>query len=273
MAALMPKPRKSSGAPKTPLPYDYTRPKRACAKTPICHRNSEPPRSTTTERFALRESESTMDYLDTLIRDADPARNLAIPARARVSAVDRRGYAPRRAFAMLTRVPRLALASGLASLAAVAAVAVVFATAGTPAAYALTQNANGSYTLTINNLNAAIPQLNAKFAQMGIEETVVPVTANCTSSTPPGLVWLAQTQDQAQPTINSLTFRVGPLAAGDTGVIVAEQLANAQIGTYMGELPPPVPSCFSPATMQSAFPQLPATVAPTITAETTTPAN
>jgi len=51
-----------------------------------------------------------------------------------------------------------------------------------PPAYAVTRNPDGSVTVTINEPATGMPQLNAKFAEMGINETVVPVQANCPPS-------------------------------------------------------------------------------------------
>ena len=55
-------------------------------------------------------------------------------------------------------------------------VLLVSVTASTPPAYALTRNPDGSITVTFNDLQAAIPQLNARFAAIGVDETVIPIT-------------------------------------------------------------------------------------------------
>ena len=54
--------------------------------------------------------------------------------------------------------------------------------AAAPPAYALTQNSNG--TVSINNIMTAITALNARLAQKGIDETVIPATASCTYTRP-----------------------------------------------------------------------------------------
>jgi hypothetical protein len=66
-------------------------------------------------------------------------------------------------------------------VAAAAAAVVLVTTAGptTPKAYALTPNGNGSYTLTINDIATAVPQLNAAFKRLGIHAKAIPVTADC----------------------------------------------------------------------------------------------
>jgi hypothetical protein len=163
----------------------------------------------------------------------------------------------------------LIIGGGLSGLAAATAAAVVGISAATTAApaYAMSQNSDGSYTVTINDLEAAIPALNAKFAQLGIEETVVPVTANCTSNVPLD-VGAAKTSD-------TITLYPGGkwLDPGYTGVLAAEQLANGQVAMFMGALKPPVPSCFSATKAASLEPGTGANGVPTITVGTVTPAN
>jgi hypothetical protein len=90
----------------------------------------------------------------------------------------KRATAPRGRWAAIarTRRPHVAITAGALGVIAAAAVAVVplvSATASTQPAYALTQNADGSITVTFNDLQTAIPQLNARFAAMGIDEAVV----------------------------------------------------------------------------------------------------
>src|ERR1700722_15614598 len=96
------------------------------------------------------------------------------------------------------------------------------ASGGTAPAYAMTQNPDGSYTVTINDVATAAPQLNAKFAQLGIEETVVPVQANCPN------VNHFLFADPKMTMSESFTFAPGGrwLQPGYTGVIAAEQLPN-----------------------------------------------
>jgi hypothetical protein len=132
--------------------------------------------------------------------------------------------------------------TGLAAATAAAIIGIGAATSAAPA-YAMTQNADGSMTITISELSTAIPELNAKFAQMGIDETVVPVTTDCTSSSPP-----LPTPGSPNATAGeTLTFTPGRklLPDGDTGVLSARQLSNGQVILNIGAMEPPVPSCFS----------------------------
>ena len=132
--------------------------------------------------------------------------------------------------------------TGAAAATAAAVIAIGAATSAAPA-YAMTQNADGSITITIDELSTAIPELNAKFAQLGIEETVVPVTTDCTSSAPP----LPTPGSPNATTSETLTFTPGRklLPDGYTGILSARQLPNGQVMLNIGAMKPPVPSCFS----------------------------
>ncbi|HEY5429490.1 MAG TPA: hypothetical protein VIK04_10265 [Solirubrobacteraceae bacterium] len=137
------------------------------------------------------------------------------------------------------------LSAGAAVAAATLAVVLgLSVTASTPPAYALALNSDGSVTVTIHDLTTAIPALNAKFAQMGIDETVIPVQAGC--STPGLIAYPGATMSE------TLTLTPGRnyLAPGDEGVLAAEQLPNGKVALTVGAQMPPLPSCFSnvPAT-------------------------
>ncbi len=138
----------------------------------------------------------------------------------------------------------LLLGGGVTALAGavIAAVLAINATSAPPA-YAVTRNADGTVTVTIKDLATAVPELNAKFAKMGIDETVVPAEANCPKSTN-SLSLFAYPREASTDT---LTFVPGRkyLAPGFTGVVAAEQLANGEVAMTVGAVKPPVPSCFS----------------------------
>lgn len=146
------------------------------------------------------------------------------------------------------RARPLAMVTGAGGLAAVAlATMLVFgATTSTPPAYALTRNSNGSVTVTIRDLTRAIPALNARFARMGIDETVIPVRAHCGTSN-----WtvdaLGPNQVPQSVMHESLTFYPGRkyLAPGYDGFLAAARLPNGKIALSIGALKPPLPSCFS----------------------------
>lgn len=139
------------------------------------------------------------------------------------------------------RTFRLAVA-GTATLAAIAAtvVLVLGATTGATPAYALTRNADGSITVSLDNLTTGISQLNARLHQMGINYTVIPITQNCATSTPV----LSAAPGSLSETITIGTTNMEP--AGVDGYLAAEQLPNGQIGLGIGGMKPPLPACFSP---------------------------
>jgi hypothetical protein len=151
------------------------------------------------------------------------------------------GPAPQRA----GRRPLL-VGGGVAAIVGVAAAAVVALNAATsaPPAYALTVHADGSVSVTINELSTAIPQLNAEFARRGINETVVPVIAGCPAS--------REFRLQAYPSLHmSDTWTFTPAysvrAPGWKGVVAAEQLPSGEVAVAQMVVQQPVPSCFSDA--------------------------
>lgn len=139
---------------------------------------------------------------------------------------------------------RTILTFGAAVVTAVAAtLALLLGAATTPLpAYALTRNTDGTVTVTVHDLAAAIPQLNAKFARLGIDETVIPITRGC--ATPAGAL-LAP----ASSLNESLTLTAGHkyLLAGWRGVLAAKQLHGGKVGLIFGAVHGQVPSCFSTA--------------------------
>lgn len=143
------------------------------------------------------------------------------------------------------RTRPLAIATATTGVAAVAAALIVSATTSTPPAYALTAHADGSITISLNNLTTGIPQLNSRLQQIGINYTVIPVTHNCSFTTPvlsgPGPGSLSETI-----TIGN----VNDEPAGVDGYLAAEQLPNGSIGLAIGGMKAPLPSCFSPTLMK-----------------------
>jgi hypothetical protein len=140
------------------------------------------------------------------------------------------------------RALRLAAASGTA-VAAVAAIAVlgISATTGAEPAYALTQNSDGSLTISLNNLTTGIPQLNARLRAVGIDDyTVVPVTSNC----PTPWAYLVPGPGTMSETITIGAQNDEP--AGANGYLAAEQLPDGQIALASGGMRGPLPPCFSP---------------------------
>jgi len=145
-------------------------------------------------------------------------------------------------------------------VAAVVAVLMLTATGATSKAYALTQNADGSYTLTMNDAATAIPQVNAEFAKLGIPAKVIPVTANCTVQNTGGISLNPPTEGVGMS--YAVTFSKD-VPAGWTDFIAAEQTPSGVRETY-GSSSQPLPACLN------ANQAPPVTVAPTTTPTGTT---
>jgi hypothetical protein len=78
------------------------------------------------------------------------------------------------------RSPRAPLAAGAAAVTAVIAAAALTITAGnSPPAYALVVHANGTVTLTINEL-VGISPVNAQLARLGVRARVARIEPGCT---------------------------------------------------------------------------------------------
>jgi hypothetical protein len=140
------------------------------------------------------------------------------------------------------RALRLAAASSTAITAIVAiAVLGISATTGASPAYALTQNSDGSITISLSNLTTGIPQLNARLRAVGIDDyTVVPVTSNC----PTPWAYLVPGPGTMSETITLGTKHTLP--AGAVGYLAAEQLPDGQIALASGAMRAPLPPCFNP---------------------------
>jgi hypothetical protein len=134
-------------------------------------------------------------------------------------------------------------ALGVIAAGAAAVVLLVSVTASTQPAYALTRNPDGSITVTINDLQAAIPELNARFAAMGVDETVIPITQSCQTH----MAVPAFPQSAAS---DKLTFTPNEghkyLAPGFDGVLAAGYTSGGQLLVFIGAMKPPLPACFPP---------------------------
>jgi hypothetical protein len=124
-------------------------------------------------------------------------------------------------------------------------VLTIGATTGATPAYALTQNADGSITISLNNLTTGISELNVRLHQMGINDTVIPVTQSCPTTTP---------VLDAGPGSLSETITIGSHndePAGVDGYLAAEQLPDGSIALAIGGMKAPLPSCFAPTLMKT----------------------
>jgi hypothetical protein len=148
-----------------------------------------------------------------------------------------------------SRRRRTGILSG-ASVAVAVAVVVVLLTAGTAAApaFAVTRNANGSYTIVLRQLSTGIPALNAKFRQLGIPETVIPITRGCHSPDGSGLIVmhpnpLYEFNGAVTQTYSAAYQRRHPAQPGWHYVLAAKQLPNGKLLALIGQLKDPVPTC------------------------------
>jgi hypothetical protein len=140
------------------------------------------------------------------------------------------------------RVPRLAVGAGGIAAAAAAAVLVFSGTSGTPPAYALTANGDGSYTLTINDLQTAIPEVNAEFAKLGVHAKAIPVTSTCTASDTAGIPLFEYGKASMS---ESMTVDNANIPAGWTAFLAVEQMPDGQIAMALGTTPAPLPGCLN----------------------------
>ena len=130
--------------------------------------------------------------------------------------------------------------------AAIAVIVLAFGAAtSAPPAYALTRHANGSITITLNELTTGIPALNAKLRELGIDETVIPITADCHSPDGSGqLVMHPNPMFEYNDSI-STTYTPGgpPPPPGFHYVLGAMRLPNGKLLGVIGALKAPIPSC------------------------------
>lgn len=152
------------------------------------------------------------------------------------------------------RAPRRPMFA-LPVIAAAAAVAVVLLTTASPAttpAYALVPRGDGTYTLTIHDVETAIPQINAEFAKLGIRAKAVPVTSTCTAPDLSGIPLMGP--DKTLSPNWSVTIGNAHIPAGNTGLIAAEQ-TPAGVRLTLGTVPTPVvPACLNPNQVLPAAP-------------------
>ncbi len=137
------------------------------------------------------------------------------------------------------RLP-VAVTGTTAGIAAAIAAAVLLTGGSTTPAYALTPQQNGSYTLTISNLQTAIPQINDEFAKLGINAKAIPVTPTCTAPND-GIPLVKAVTNMS----GSITIDNANIPAGTTGFVAAEQTSSGAIEMSMGTTYGAVPSCLN----------------------------
>jgi hypothetical protein len=139
------------------------------------------------------------------------------------------------------RRPKLFVATGGITLAGaiIAVVLVLSASSATSPAYALTRQPDGTITLTLYRLTNGIPALNTRLAQMGVNETIVPVTSTCKHQVPIYPI--------GGPSSTIKLYRGRKyLAPGYQGVMAAQALPDGKIALAQGAMKPAdIPPCFA----------------------------
>jgi hypothetical protein len=168
-----------------------------------------------------------------------------LPARPRRpvrQAVDRIGHSRRQQLGILS-------AAGAALAAVIVAVVLLFgATTTTPPAYAVTQGANGTYTIVLRQLTTGIPGLNAAFREHGISETAIPMKAGCHSrSGDPNFVMhpnpMFEISGAITTTYSAKAANAHPAYPGYHYILAAKRLPNGKLLAYIGQIKEPVPTC------------------------------
>jgi hypothetical protein len=137
------------------------------------------------------------------------------------------------------RRPALLTGSALGTAgAAVAAVLTLTATTTAPA-FAVTDNTDGSITVTLREISA-LSGLNAEFARRGLNARAVPMSSACPTKGFGNALPLATN-------FNRFTITLDPSEVPDgyTAVVAATQTASGQVELVQGAVPPPVPTCFN----------------------------
>jgi hypothetical protein len=161
---------------------------------------------------------------------AEPAQTAALAASATGTGITRAG-----------RLRRPAILTGTALGTAGAATAAVLALSATttPPAFALTDNTDGTITVTLRQISA-VSGLNAEFARRGLNARVVPMSATCPTKGFGNAM-------PAGTNFNTYTIRLDPQVVPDgyTAVVGATQTASGKVELVQGAVPPPVPRCFN----------------------------
>ena len=142
------------------------------------------------------------------------------------------------------------------------ALALTLTATGAGPAYAVSQNADGSVTVTINQIEG-VSGANAKLTVLGVRARAVAVDPHCavapTVSRPHFFDEYAVNSGPGQ---NTLTIEPEDIPADDTLVLVAEQV-NGRTALAVLMVGDPAPACFSSPHIKSGFGG--ATASPTLT--------
>ncbi|MGN6867695.1 MAG: hypothetical protein ACTHMY_04745 [Solirubrobacteraceae bacterium] len=138
------------------------------------------------------------------------------------------------------RRPALITASALATAVVVAAVLVLTATTSTPA-YAVTDNSDGTVTVTLHDIQA-ITALNAALARDGIAARAIPLTADCPIHGFPNPMPAG-----TNPSTYTITIVPADIPDGYTAIVAASQNSSGEVQLAQGAWPSPGPPCLNSA--------------------------
>ena len=166
--------------------------------------------------------------------------------------------------AVRRRRPAVLTGAALAAVGVIATgVLALTATTAAPPAFAVTDNADGTVTVTLNDIQA-ITGLNAELARDGIPAEAIPITSDCPVHGFPNAM-------PAGTDPNTYTITIDPreMRAGYTAIVGVGQSTSGQIELAQGAFPSAnVPACFNstplvahPIDMSHASPALKAAVA------------
>lgn len=146
------------------------------------------------------------------------------------------GRAPR-----ARRLRRTAILSGTALATAGATTAAVLAltASATPPAFAVTDNGDGTITVTLREISA-VSALNAEFERRGLNARAVPFSATCPVKGYANRLPVGTNIDTFTITLNP-----GLVPNGYTAVVAATQTSSGRVELTQGAVPSPAPSCFS----------------------------
>lgn len=175
------------------------------------------------------------------------------------SAVAPRSRAARAARGRRARRPALVTGTALGTAGLATAVVLALSATTSAPAFAVTGNADGTVTVTLNDISA-IAAVNAELARDGIPARAVPMTATRPTHAP--LVYMPA---GTNPSTYTITIVPREIPAGYTGVLAASQTASGRVELLMGAVLPPAPACFS-STPTVLHPIDPAHVSPALRA-------
>jgi hypothetical protein len=160
------------------------------------------------------------------------------------------------------RRPAILTGTALVAAGGLAAAVLVFSASTSPPAYAVTNNGDGTVTVTLNDIYA-ITALNAELARDGI-------AAKVPAGSGFGNPWIGHSAVRGTANSSTYTITIAPreIPARYTAVVAVGESASGHVQLAQRAFPAPVPVCFNstptalhPIDMSHASPALKAAVA------------